>query len=100
MKRFWSCLSGSLAGNTRNKSASFSYLDMGTRPLFQVLSTLQTLDYRVPKNILSNPCRFILDNKSGPLNKYAASLKYMKPNGRGIDFETASFVRFVQNVAF
>ena len=32
MKRF--CHVSSVAGNTRNKSASFSCLDMGMRPLF------------------------------------------------------------------
>ena len=60
----------SLVGNTRNKSASFSCLDMGMRPLF-VFSTFQTLDYRISKNVQANSCGFIPDNKKRPLNKCA-----------------------------
>ena len=59
----------SLAKNITNKSASFSCFDMGTRPLFRIFSTFQTLDYRISKNIQANPCGFILDNKKGPLSK-------------------------------
>ena len=41
------------------------------RCYFFVFSTFQTLDYRIFKNIQANLCGFILDNKQGPLNKYA-----------------------------
>ena len=64
----------SLAGNTINKFASFSCIDMGTRALY-VFSTLRTLDYGISTNILGNPCGFICDNKTGPLNISAKCLE-------------------------
>ena len=68
MKRFGNV--SSLARNTRNKSKSFSFLDMETRPLF-MFSTFQIFDYRISKNIQANPCVFKCDNKKGPPNKRA-----------------------------
>ena len=58
----------SLATNTRNKSARFSCLDMGTRSLF-VFSTFQSLDYGTSKNNQANPYGCIRENKKRTLSK-------------------------------
>ena len=58
-----------------NKSANFSCLDMGTRPLFRVFQ--------------ANPCEIIRDSKER--NTKQIPLKYKERNGRSNDFKIASF---------
>ena len=41
----------------------------GNEAIFRI-STFQSLDYRMSKSILANPCGFICNKKKGPLNKY------------------------------
>ena len=66
-----------------------------------MFSTFQTLDYRIFKNIQANLCRFIRDNKQGPLNKCAnLSLKYIEPNGKSNDLKMASFLVFFKMSLF
>ena len=57
-------------GNTRKKSASFSCLDMGTRPLF-VLFHFSNFGLQSLKNIQVNSYGFISGNKKETLNKCA-----------------------------
>ena len=71
----------SVAGNTRNKFASFSYLDMGTRPLFRVFHFLNFgLQY-----VQKHPSKS-LQIYSGEQDRTTEhwtnmSLKYIVPNG-------------------
>ena len=43
----------------RNKSARFSCLGMGTRLIFRVFFTFETLKCSIPQNISAKPCGFI-----------------------------------------
>ena len=66
-----------------------------------MFSTFQTLDYIIFKHIQANLCRFIRDNKQGPLNKCAnLSLKYIEPNGKSNDLKVASFLIFFKMSPF
>ena len=58
----------SLAGNARNKSASFSCLDMGTRPLF-VFFPFSNFELQNLQKLLKQILEDI--NKKGPPNKSA-----------------------------
>ena len=84
----------SLAGNTRNKSARFSFLDMGTRPFFRVFPLFKnwTIEsQKIFKKILAD--LFLITRKDYQTNAQV-SLKYMEANGRGNDLKIASFFSF------
>ena len=83
----------SLAGNNRNKSASFSCLGMGTRPLFHVFFHFPNFGLLNLKNVQANPCGFGRNNEKGPLNK-CAMFNSIEIHGRGNDLKIKS-VHFI-----
>ena len=79
LKRVWSCLG--LEGNTRNKSASFFCLDMGTRLFLRILLLLNlwiTVSPKIFKQILAN--LFGITKKTTE-QMCQVSLKYIELNG-------------------
>ena len=94
MKRFWLFLS--LVENTRNKSASFSRLDMGTRPLLRVSPLFKLWITEFLKTFK----QFLVDLFMITRNDHSTNMpNFMEPNGRGNDLKIASFFSFLQNVA-